>query len=167
MKLTNLFLITLLAITVGACGGAATEQTKTDDKAETTTETKDEAKPEAIKKVPKETATEDTPMKAIEEFAKAYEEKNLVRVKMRMSGKTLEVMAKDASAKGAKLDDTVNDFMNKTELPFKGVPEMRNEKIDGETATVEVKANDKWVPMPLVLENGKWRIAFDKGNPST
>lgn len=165
MKLTNLLFIAILAIGIGACGGAATEQTNSDNKAETNTEKQEPVKEETKTEEPKKAETDDTPTKAIEEFAKAYEEKNLVRVKMRMSGKTLEVMAKDASAKGAKLDDVVTDFMNKTDLPFEGVPETRNEKIDGETATVEVKAGDKWVPMPLVLENDKWRIAFDKGKP--
>ena len=165
MKLTNLLFIAILAIGIGACGGAATEKAKTDEKPETTTEKKEETKPEKKEEAPEKAATDDTPTKAIEEFAKAYEEKNLVRVKMRMSGKTLEIMAKDANAKNVKLDDMVKDFMEKTELPFKGVPEMRNTKIDGDTATVEVKANDDWVAMPLVLENEKWRIDFAKGKP--
>jgi len=45
------------------------------------------------------------------------------------------------------------------------MPEMRNEKIDGEKATLEVKDpnNDKWDPVPFVKEDGSWKIAlFDR-----
>jgi len=44
------------------------------------------------------------------------------------------------------------------------MPETRNEKITGDTATLEVK-NDKtnrWDALPFVKENGEWKIALDK-----
>ncbi len=44
------------------------------------------------------------------------------------------------------------------------LPETRNEKITGDTATLEVK-NDKtgkWDTLPFVKENGEWKIALDK-----
>ncbi len=159
MKSIKLFLIAILAVAIGACGGAATESKKADEKPETKTEKKEEVKPE------KKAATDDSPTKALTEFAKAFQEKDLIGVKKRFSFKTLQVITKDAIAKGGNGDEAIKAFMDKTDLPFKGVPETRNEKIDGETATVEVKANDKWVPMPLIFEDGKWRISFDKGKP--
>jgi len=165
MKLVKIFLIATLAIAFGACGGAATEKAKTDEKPETTTEKKDEATPEKKDEAPAKSTTDDSPTKALTEFAKAFQEKDLIGVKKRFSFKTLQVITKDAIAKGGNGDEAIKAFMDKTDLPFKGVPETQNEKIDGETATVEVKANDKWVPMPLVLEDGKWRISFDKGKP--
>ena len=161
MKLVNLFLITILAFALGACGSTGTEQKKTDDKPETTSEKKSKEKAEK-KEVSK---TDDSPTKALTEFAKAFQEKDLIGVKKRFSFKTLQVITKDAIAKGGNGDEAIKAFMEKTDLPFKGVPETQNEKITGETATVEVKAGDKWVPMPLVLEDGKWRIAFNKGKP--
>ena len=44
------------------------------------------------------------------------------------------------------------------------VVEMRNEKITGETATLEVKnqTTGAWDTIPFVREEGKWKIAFDK-----
>ena len=44
------------------------------------------------------------------------------------------------------------------------MPETRNEKIDGETATLEVKneKTDKWDTLPFVKENSEWKIALDK-----
>lgn len=60
------------------------------------------------------------------------------------------------------IDDVLKEFVE-GDLPFEnGVPEMRNEKIDGDTATIEVKAEGKWDETPLVKEDGIWKIAFDK-----
>jgi hypothetical protein len=44
------------------------------------------------------------------------------------------------------------------------MPETRNEKINGDMATLEVKneKTDKWDPLPFVKENGEWKIALDK-----
>lgn len=40
----------------------------------------------------------------------------------------------------------------------------RNEKIDGETATIEISVGDTndWAVMPFVKEDGRWKIAMDK-----
>ena len=44
------------------------------------------------------------------------------------------------------------------------MPELRNEKITGDTATVEMKRDksDKWDTVPFVKEDGEWKIAFDR-----
>jgi hypothetical protein len=44
------------------------------------------------------------------------------------------------------------------------IPETRNEKITGDTATLEVKneKTSKWDTLPFVKENGEWKIALDK-----
>ena len=45
------------------------------------------------------------------------------------------------------------------------IPETRNEKIDGETATVEVKIDESGkndLVYPFVREDGKWKLARDK-----
>jgi hypothetical protein len=44
------------------------------------------------------------------------------------------------------------------------MPEVRNEKIDGDTATIEVK-DDKtgnWETFHLVKEDGEWKVSFGK-----
>ena len=165
MKLLNLFLIAMLAVAIGACGNAATEEQKTDETAKTTTEKKDEAAPEKKEEPPKESKASNTPTEAIKEFVKAYQDKDVVGFKKNISFQTLNVITKDAIAKGGNTDEAIKSFIENADMPFKGVPETRNEKIDGKTATVEVKANDKWVPTPLVLEDGRWKIDFAKGMP--
>lgn len=163
MKLINF--IAILAIGIGGCTSAATEQKQSDDKSETQIEKQESAKVEANAEEPKQAETDDSPTKAINDFAKAYQEKDLVGVKKRFSFNALQIITKDAIAKNGNPDEAIQDFMDKTEMPFKGVPETRNEKITGNTAIVEVKANEKWIPMPLVLEDGKWRISFEKDKP--
>jgi hypothetical protein len=44
-------------------------------------------------------------------------------------------------------------------------PETRNEKIEGDKATLEIKDDkmDKWDTVPFVREDGQWKIAiFDQ-----
>lgn len=43
-------------------------------------------------------------------------------------------------------------------------PDIRNERIDGDTATLEVKATKAkdWSTVMFVKEDGKWKIAFDQ-----
>jgi hypothetical protein len=47
---------------------------------------------------------------------------------------------------------------------LKEMPETRNEKIEGDTATLEVKnaATNDWDKTPFVKEDGKWKLALDK-----
>ena len=44
------------------------------------------------------------------------------------------------------------------------MPETRNEKITGDTATLEIKneKTGKWDSLPFVKEDSEWKIAFDK-----
>ncbi|HUF03428.1 MAG TPA: hypothetical protein VMM38_04560 [Aridibacter sp.] len=47
------------------------------------------------------------------------------------------------------------------------LPAMRNEKIDGDKATLELQ-NDKtgeWDPLPFVKEDGSWKLAIFDGAP--
>ncbi len=154
MKLFKLLFIAILAITIGACGDA-TETKKADEKADTKTEEKQEDK-----KTETTDASADTPKKAIEDFVKAYLAKDVEGIKKRFSKATLATMQKGADAQKKELDDMLKQFMELDDMPFKDTPEMRNEKIDGDKATVEVKADGKWEPTPLVKEDGMWKLDF-------
>ena len=41
---------------------------------------------------------------------------------------------------------------------------MRNEKIEGDTATIELKnaTTNNWQTVPFVKEDGNWKLALDK-----
>ncbi len=60
---------------------------------------------------------------------------------------------------------SVNEMLTKAEDPEgKDLPETRNEKIDGDKATLEVKDDitGKFDVMPFVKEDGGWKIALDE-----
>jgi hypothetical protein len=49
------------------------------------------------------------------------------------------------------------------EIPA-AVPETRNEKIDGDKATLEAKDDkkDSWETLHFAREDGQWKLAFDE-----
>ena len=61
---------------------------------------------------------------------------------------------------------TVDDVLKKeTEIKLQNAVETRNEKIEGETATVEVKnptTGEFDIKYPFVRENGAWKLARDR-----
>jgi ketosteroid isomerase-like protein len=155
MKYLNVLLILILAFAFAACGGAATGEKKADDKTNTeNAETKEEKKPET---------SADSPTKAVQDFVAAYKAKDIAGLKKRFSKGFLEQMEKGAKSQNKDLDASLKEFVEIGDLPFEdGVPETRNEKIDGDTATLEVNAEGKWEETPFIKEDGVWKIAFDK-----
>ncbi len=176
MKLLNTLFITLLAISIGGCG-AATEQKKVDEKTNTTTSetnttTTPEMKDDDLKKddtaKKDDSKTENTsdlasksPSEIVKTFIQAYRDKDVATMKNIISKKSLEEMEKEAKTNKQTLDEHLNEFM-KAELPFKGDPELQNEKIDGDKATVEIKVENKWEPTQLVKEDGQWKFTFEQ-----
>lgn len=155
-KVFGLIIIASLAF-AAACGSAASKPATTDDttaKEESSDAKKTEATPTD--------AGDDTPEKAIADFVKAYEAKDVEGLKKRFAKSTLAGMEKSAKERGKSLDDELKSFVEVAGLPFKGTPEMRNEKIDGDKATIEVNAEGKWEPTPLVKEDGMWKLDFSQ-----
>lgn len=83
-------------------------------------------------------------------------------MKKSLSKGTLDMFDKLAKEQNKSTDDMLKE-VDKDDKSEK-MPETRNEKINGDTATLEVK-NDKtgkWDPLPFVKEDGEWKIALDK-----
>lgn len=99
-----------------------------------------------------------TPTSTAKAFYDAAKAQDVQTLKNLMSKKSLEVMEEFAKLGGKSLDETLK-------APSKMPPafEARNEKISGDTATLEVKAQgDKWDTLYFVKEGGQWKIAFDQ-----
>jgi len=97
-------------------------------------------------------------MKALNEASKA---KDVAGIKNSISKGTLSLIEESAKAQNT----TVDELLKKDNgAPFKDLPEMRNEKIEGDTATVELKnaTSNDWETVPFVKEDGVWRLALDK-----
>lgn len=97
-------------------------------------------------------------MKALNE---ASRKKDVETIKKLVSKGTLELLEQSAQRQ----ETTVDELLRRDEgAPFQELPETRNEKISGDTATIEIKNNatNDWETMPFVKENGVWKIALDR-----
>ena len=103
-----------------------------------------------------------TPTATFKAFYEASKKKDAAGMKKTLSKGTLDMFDKLAKEQNKSTDDMLKE-VDKDDKSDK-MPETRNEKITGDTATLEVK-NDKtgkWDTLPFVKENGEWKIAFDK-----
>ncbi len=153
MKTYIVILTVFCALFVGACG-AGTETKTTDNPGDKTkTEKKTEPKSDSSASL--------TPTETVKAFIDAYLKKDAAAMKKILSKKSLADMEKAAKAMNSTLDKHLEKFMSGENLPFKGTPEMQNEKIDGDKASVDVKIDGKWEKTPLVKEDGVWKFSFE------
>ena len=103
-----------------------------------------------------------TPTATFKAFFEASKKKDVPGMKKTLSKGTVDMFDKLAKEQNKSLDDMLKgiDKDDKNEK----MPETRNEKINGDTATLEVKNDQtgKWDTLPFVKENGEWKIALDK-----
>ena len=79
------------------------------------------------------------------------------------SSDLLDFLEKGSAKENKTVDDTIKEMVKDATTP--AALELRNEKIDGDKATVEAKDDktDKWDTVPLIKEGGQWKIAmFDE-----
>ena len=103
-----------------------------------------------------------SPTATFKSFYEASKKKDAAGMRKALSKGTLDMFDKLAKAQNKSTDDMLKE-VDKDDKSEK-MPETRNEKITGDTATLEVK-NDKtskWDTLPFVKENGEWKIALDK-----
>lgn len=104
-----------------------------------------------------------TPTAALTTFYNATKGGDVEGVKRSMSKKSLDFIEKGAAKDKKSVDDALKEMVKDSTTP--NALETRNEKIDGDKATVEAKDDktDKWDKIPFVRENGQWKIAmFDE-----
>lgn len=152
-----LLAITIVALTMMACGGASGGTTKSSaaNSGSATQTTTEKSKPAAA------TLKNSTPSEAGESFFVAVKNKDKAMFKQLMSEDSLLLLKAAAEAKSLSLDDLLDkQFFPNTPMPEKC--EQRGEKITGDKATTEMK-NDKgeWSPMPFVKEGGVWKISLE------
>lgn len=100
-----------------------------------------------------------SPTATYKAFYDAAKKNDVQGIKNALSKKSLAMLEAFAQMGHKSLDDALKEGNSKP-LPSS---ETQNEKITGDTATLDVKdENGKWVPMPFVKEDGQWKIAFDQ-----
>lgn len=106
-----------------------------------------------------------TPTEAFSAYYEAIKRKDVAAVKALFSKGTVGMMEDEAKRKNTTLDAVMKEGLEQAgkEVPAE-LPESRNEKIDGDKATLEVKdeKKDKWETIHFVREDGQWKMAFDE-----
>ena len=101
-----------------------------------------------------------TPTEAYKTAYAARQKKDLETLKRIMSKDALEFFSV-ISEPGEPIDKAL---LQMTETPQAPTDETRNEKIKGETATLEYpNAKGEWKTMDFIKENGEWKLTFPKG----
>jgi hypothetical protein len=98
-----------------------------------------------------------SPTATAKAFYDAAKSKDVAGMKNVMSKKTLDMLERGAKAANKSVDDYMKQAND--EDPPPATFESRNEKINGDTATVEV-SNGKggWQPFSFVKEDGQWKL---------
>jgi uncharacterized lipoprotein len=98
-----------------------------------------------------------TPLETFKTYTKAIKKKDITTMKLLLSRETLKLHEQEAKSQGITVDDIV-----KRETLFQEEQtsvEFRNEKIEGEKATLKVKdPMGFWQTVFFVLEDGEWKI---------
>jgi hypothetical protein len=97
-----------------------------------------------------------TPVETFQTYVKANKKKDLTTMKLLLSSDTIKMHEQEAKAEGVTLDDIVK---RETMLDEgQTTVEYRNEKIEGDKATLEYKNHGSWETLPFVREQGEWKI---------
>ncbi|HEY0386308.1 MAG TPA: hypothetical protein VGC64_09870 [Pyrinomonadaceae bacterium] len=101
-----------------------------------------------------------SPIAAYKAFQEANKKKDYEGVKRRFSKASLEMITDEAKKKNQTLDEYVKQQVDSG----KQDEEVTNEKITGDTATIDLKdkTSNSTITLPMVMEDGEWKIAYDK-----
>jgi hypothetical protein len=97
-----------------------------------------------------------TPVETFKTYVKALKAKDTKAMKVLLSNATLKMHEQEAKAQNVSLDEIIK----RETLLAEGqtTVEYRNEKIDGDKATLQVKSSGFWQTIPFVREDGVWKI---------
>jgi len=98
-----------------------------------------------------------TPFNTLEAYTQAIKKKDTTTMKLLLSKASIKMAEQEAKAQNVMLDEII-----KRETLFgenQKTLRYRNEKIDGDKATIEMKDSfDSWNTVPFVREDGVWKI---------
>ena len=105
-----------------------------------------------------------SPTATFKAFFDAQKKKDAPAMKKTLSQSSLKMIETAAKAHGKSVDDALKEGFDSPGGKSDKMPETRNEKIDGDNATLEVQDEDskKWSKVYFVKEEKEWKIALDK-----
>lgn len=98
-----------------------------------------------------------TPLETLKAYTQAIKKKDTTAMKLLLSDASLKMAEQEGKAQGRTLDDVVKNetLFSESQKQLK----FRNEKIDGDRATIEVENSfGSWDAVPFVKEEGTWKI---------
>jgi len=105
-----------------------------------------------------------SPTAAYKAFFDAQKQKDLPGMKKTLSKGSLAMLEQSAKEQKKTLDESLKAGFDDPAFKAPTMPPTRNEKIDGDSATLEVQ-NEKskdWETLYFVKEDGEWKFAIDK-----
>ncbi|HYX29637.1 MAG TPA: hypothetical protein VE863_13810 [Pyrinomonadaceae bacterium] len=105
-----------------------------------------------------------SPSATFKTFFEAQKKKDIAGWKQTLSKTTLAALEASAKEQGVTLDKMIQGQLDNPSSRVDKMPETRNEKIDGDNATLELRNEDanRWDTMYFVKEDGAWKIALDR-----
>ena len=100
-----------------------------------------------------------TPTEAFKTFYNGAKNADVAAIKSIMPKKNLEQVEQEAKAKGLNSDDSLKAELQRIAptLP-ETMPEIRDEKIDGDNASIEFKHKESWRKINFIKEDGVWKM---------
>lgn len=101
-----------------------------------------------------------TPTATFQTFYNAVKNTDVNAIKSVMPKKNLDQAESEAKTKGVALDDSLKVELKRmsTRLPAT-MPEIRNEKIEGDKATLEFKDGEDWEKVGFIKEDDGWKLS--------
>lgn len=160
MKIKQLAVMFSLAI-IAAISVACDTATNTNTNSNTNTNTNSNAN---SNKTAAADSPETSPIAAFKILYAATQKKDVENIKKGLSARTLVLVADIAKKQERTMDETLKENLSDPDYNSPTIPDARNEKINGNEATIEVIApkTGQWTELPFVKEEGRWKLAYDK-----
>jgi hypothetical protein len=104
------------------------------------------------------------PSATFKTYFEAQKRKDIAGMKQTLSKTSLKMMEASAKEQGVTLDKMIDAQLQNPSSKVDKMPETRNEKINGDSATLELHNQEanRWDTMYFVQEDGAWKIALDR-----
>jgi hypothetical protein len=101
-----------------------------------------------------------SPTEAFKALSEASAKKDVEAIKKRFTKRTLELFDQVAKDQGKTVDQILREPDG---APFPELPDLGEEKIDGNSATLEIgdRETGQISELPFIIEDGEWKIAMD------
>ena len=105
-----------------------------------------------------------SPTNTFKAFYEAQKKKDVEGMKKTLSKGSMAMLEKGAKEQNKTVDKALSEGLESPGGKTDKMPEYRNEKIDGDNATLEVQNEEskKWDKVYFVKEDGEWKLALDK-----